>query len=343
MRINFGNIKIRKKINLGNVKLGIKKVYPELEDIEITPSGVEQHFKSENYYGYDEIKVKAVESETLEVKPTEEEQQFIGLYGTVNIDKIPSEYVVPTGTKDITENGTHNVKEYQEVNVDVVDNSLAELVSGTLVDFVAPVGTKKIKRNLFYYDETIQTADLRNVEGELGTEAFRNATNLVSVIMPENLTDYSPFGARCFTNCSALKSFEYLGQGSATSSTPAIFNGCIALETVYMPKFNFSNSLQTFINCSKLKRVEIKASGLGANFFNNCAVLETLILNRNNTTVATLSSIYNFSATPIESGTGYIYVPKATIEQYKVATNWSTFASQFRAIEDYPEICGEVE
>jgi hypothetical protein len=35
---------------------------------------------------------------------------------------------------------------------------------------------------------------------------------------------------------------------------------------------------------------------------------------------------------------GYIYVPKALIEDYKVATNWSTFADQFRAIEDYPEM-----
>ena len=32
---------------------------------------------------------------------------------------------------------------------------------------------------------------------------------------------------------------------------------------------------------------------------------------------------------------GYIYVPKALIEDYKVATNWATYADQFRAIEDY--------
>lgn len=37
---------------------------------------------------------------------------------------------------------------------------------------------------------------------------------------------------------------------------------------------------------------------------------------------------------------GYIYVPKALVEQYKVATNWVAFADKFRAIEDYPEICG---
>ena len=38
---------------------------------------------------------------------------------------------------------------------------------------------------------------------------------------------------------------------------------------------------------------------------------------------------------------GYIYVPKALIEDYKTATNWSVFTDKFRAIEDYPEICNE--
>lgn len=40
---------------------------------------------------------------------------------------------------------------------------------------------------------------------------------------------------------------------------------------------------------------------------------------------------------------GYIYVPKALIEDYKVATNWSVFADKFRAIEDYPDICKPYE
>jgi hypothetical protein len=35
----------------------------------------------------------------------------------------------------------------------------------------------------------------------------------------------------------------------------------------------------------------------------------------------------------------YIYVPKALVEAYKTATNWSAYASQIRAIEDYPEEC----
>ena len=57
--------------------------------------------------------------------------------------------------------------------------------------------------------------------------------------------------------------------------------------------------------------------------------------------MSTLSASNAFGNSAIAKGTGYIYVPYALLEQYKVATNWATYANQFRAIEDYPEICGD--
>lgn len=68
--------------------------------------------------------------------------------------------------------------------------------------------------------------------------------------------------------------------------------------------------------------------------------LETLII-RKTDAICTLSSMSDISSSsPIRNGTGYIYVPQALIESYKTATNWSTIANQFRAIEDYPDITG---
>ena len=51
--------------------------------------------------------------------------------------------------------------------------------------------------------------------------------------------------------------------------------------------------------------------------------------------LCSLDSTNAFTGTPIASGTGYIYVPAVLIDSYKAATNWSTYAAQFRALEDY--------
>lgn len=69
----------------------------------------------------------------------------------------------------------------------------------------------------------------------------------------------------------------------------------------------------------------------------NSPNLRTVILSNRHV----LCLMYNAVAlenTPIANGDGYIYVRKKLLEQYKAATNWSVYAAQIRAIEDYPEI-----
>lgn len=87
MKLNLGKIKVTTKINFGCLSLGTKKVYPELENLSIIPSGFEQHFKSEKY-GYNIVDVEAVSSDILNIVPTSEKQKYQGLFNTVNIDPI---------------------------------------------------------------------------------------------------------------------------------------------------------------------------------------------------------------------------------------------------------------
>ena len=98
-----------------------------------------------------------------------------------------------------------------------------------------------------------------------------------------------------------------------------------------------------FYNCSALTSVSLPvATRIGDYAFDSCTKLEALIL-ENADTVCQLRNTNAFRSTLIASGTGYIYVPTALVDSYKATTNWSTYANQIRAIEDYPEICGTSE
>ena len=110
------------------------------------------------------------------------------------------------------------------------------------------------------------------------------------------------------------------------------FQYCSKLHTAYLP--NATVSTYTFYGCKKLTKLEFNNTNISTNTFQNSG-LTTLILRNSN--VATLSNINAFSGTPIASGTGYIYVPDELVESYKVATNWSTYASQIKPLSEYKE------
>lgn len=65
--------------------------YPKLEDLTVVPKKEQQEFESKKYYGYKKVIVEGVESEVLDVKPSEETQIIEGLFDTVKVEKIETE------------------------------------------------------------------------------------------------------------------------------------------------------------------------------------------------------------------------------------------------------------
>lgn len=89
----------------------------------------------------------------------------------------------------------------------------------------------------------------------------------------------------------------------------------------------------SFYQCSHLVQVDFSAlKSISAYTFRNCSNLDTLIIRTSS--VCSLGNVNAFNGTPIESGTGYIYVPDDLVSTYKTATNWSTYASQIGAISE---------
>lgn len=192
------------------------------------------------------------------------------------------------------------------------DDALSKLLHGTLIEYVNTTPTA-IPADLFKGQDKLQKIDMTSVKS-VGNNAFRECSALVEV----NLPALETLGNSAFVYCTALAEVKF----------PAVLSSGVA-----------ANALRY---CFALKKVDFgeidAAKGLLGFCLADCKVLEMLVIRNTNQPPKLTATAFN--NTPIKTGTGYIYVPAAMVDAYKSATNWSVYADQIRAIEDYPEITG---
>lgn len=172
---------------------------------------------------------------------------------------------------------------------------------------------------------------------EVRKYCFYNGSNLTKIEFPlvEIIRTYAFYG------CTGIITFV------APNVETIERNGleyCSKITNIVFPNLRGVTNY-TFSNCTALEKADLhKAKSIGTNAFVGCRNLKKLILRNNR--IVSLSTTNALQSTPIASGTGYIYVPSALVESYKSATNWSTYATQFRALEDYTvdgTITGELD
>lgn len=152
--------------------------------------------------------------------------------------------------------------------------------------------------------------------------AITDLTGYLEYSDTENVTNME----RMFQGCQKLIKIPKLNTKKTTNMSYT-FTGCWVLTKIDLANYNLgstSNSTSTFSSCSSLKALIIRSFGsyyvINSNAFTNCYHL-----------TGTFNATYN----PNSDKDGYIYVPRSMVDTLKSATNWSLYADQIRALEDY--------
>ena len=195
----------------------------------------------------------------------------------------------------------------------VEDNAMSSVTYGSQMRFEYLTSLKIVKfGSNFYFNNNIipgYTCDgctaLENFDfhgaTSIGDYAFRNCSSLALTSLPSGLTS---LGNNVFRNCTSL----------AITSIP---------ETVT------TIGQQAFYDCTGLTQITIPA---GITTINNAAFSGCSNLTSVTILATTPPTLTNSNAFP-KFNTGFkIYVPAASLDIYKSATNWSDIASYMEAI-----------
>ena len=108
-----------------------------------------------------------------------------------------------------------------------------------------------------------------------------------------------------------------------------IFRDCVGLSSVILENGVTNIGRTVFYGCTALTNITIPNSviSIGNAVFRNCTSLTSITCNA--TTPPTLGTVAfdNTNNCPI-------YVPSGSVEAYKTATNWSSYADRIQAIQD---------
>ena len=206
--------------------------------------------------------------------------------------------VLPSG---VTEIGTTFIGNDYALKVASLPNGLTSIPSLmfyncpikriSLTDSITSIGSQSFYGCMF---ETIRIPD--GVTSTGGTTFSQNHL-LKNVVMGNNLTTFT--STSTFSSCENLESV--ILSDALTNLGGYAFNSCYSLQKITVPEGVSKISSQEFYYCYSLNEIHIKA-----------VLPPTLASN-------------SFTGIP---STAKIYVPSESVDVYKVASNWSTYASQ---------------
>ena len=148
------------------------------------------------------------------------------------------------------------------------------------------------------YCNMLQKAEIGARVTSIGKYAFYYFSSLASVSIPSGVTS---IGASAFDSCYSLKSISI--PNGITNIDDYAFHSCSSLASVSIPSSVTKIGDLAFYSCYGMAIYDFTS----------------------HTSVPTLSNTNAFSSIPSDC---VIKVPESLLEEWKAATNWSTYASQ---------------
>ena len=190
-----------------------------------------------------------------------------------------------------------------------------------LTDVILPDSVTSIGINAFSYCSTLANVTIPNEVTSIGNAAFSGCYSLTNIEIPDSIT---MIAGELFNNCSALTSLTI--PNNATDIGALFCTNCYNLTSLAIPEGVTSIGNTAFSGCTSLTTVTIPntVASLGSNTFASCySVSEYHFLS------ATPPTIQSSTFSGISSDC-IIYVPAASVEDYKAAANWSAQASKIQ-------------